>query len=391
MNPLAMENKKQSIELADIFRGHAHEFLQKNKLCPVQLKAFNAIIQCRTAALGGHTNRCDNCGFTTNAYNSCRNRHCPKCQFVKKAQWVDKLSSNLPPVKHFHVVFTIPACLHKLFYLNQGNAYSLLFKATGKALLQCAANPAFLGAQAGAVAILHTWGQTLTYHPHIHMIVPAGGISEDQMEWIPSGKKFFLPVKALSAVFRGIMCRLLEQSLAQGDINLPEDCTDFVQIKKLCYRKQWVVYCEKPFSRKENLIHYLGNYTHRVAISNHRLLEHKNDKVCFSYKDYRAAGFPKSISLDADEFIRRFLQHILPDGFYKIRYFGFLAICNMKIKLQACLELIGKTAFLPALQGLNALEVWRTITGKDPLLCPNCKTGKMLSLIPATQGLIKSG
>jgi hypothetical protein len=385
-----MENKMQSIELADIFSSHAPDFLRNHSLCPEQLKAFTAIMQCRTAALGGHAECCDNCGYTRQSYNSCRNRHCPKCQFVKKAQWVDKLAANLPPVKHFHVVFTIPACLHKLFYLNQGKAYSLLFKAAGKALLQCAANPAFLGAQAGAVAILHTWGQTLTYHPHIHMIVPSGGISEDQMEWIPAGKKFFLPVKALSAVFRGILCRLLEQAIAQGDVKLPEDCMNFVRIKNQCYRKNWVVYCEKPFSRKENLIQYLGNYTHRVAISNHRLLEHKNAKVSFSYKDYRAAGLPKSISLDAGEFIRRFLQHVLPCGFYKIRYFGFMAICNMKLKLQACFELIGKSAFLPVLQGLSALEVWRSISGKDPLQCPVCKARRMLTLITLPQKLMKS-
>ncbi|MFA5514425.1 MAG: transposase zinc-binding domain-containing protein [Sphaerochaetaceae bacterium] len=180
-----MENKKSSVELADVFSSHAQDFLQSNRLCPEQAKAFTAIMQCRTAALGGHIDRCDECGFTRPSYNSCRNRHCPKCQSLKNAQWVDKLAANLPPVKHFHMVFTIPSILHHLFYLNQGKAYSLLFKAAGKALMQCAANPDFLGAQAGAVAILHTWGQTLTYHPHIHMIVPAGGLSEDLSEWIP--------------------------------------------------------------------------------------------------------------------------------------------------------------------------------------------------------------
>ena len=376
-----MENQRQSIELADIFSSHAEEFLSSHRLCPEQTKAFNAIINCRTSTLGGHMDRCDYCGYTRQSYNSCRNRHCPKCQFVKKAQWVDKLASNLPPVRHFHVIFTIPPCLHQLFYINQDIAYGLLFKAAGKALMQCAANPGFLGAQVGAVAILHTWGQTLVYHPHIHMIVPAGGLSEDMMEWVGSGKKFFIPVKALSSVFRGILCRLLEHAVNAGDIKLPEECSGFKSIKDQCYGKKWIVYCEKPFSNIDNLVNYLGNYTHRVAISNNRILEHKNGMVTFSYKDYKAAGVRKRMTLYTDEFIRRFFQHVLPCGFYKVRYFGFLAMRNMKSKLSVCFDLIGKTTFLPVLQGLNALEVWRNITGEDPLCCPRCKSGRLRPML----------
>jgi hypothetical protein len=374
-----MENTKQSIEIADIFSSRANDYLQNHKLCPEQLKAFNAIMQCRTAALGGHIDYCDNCGYTRHSYNSCRNRHCPKCQFVKKAQWVDKLAASLPPVKHFHVVFTIPSCLHKLFYINQDKAYSLLFKAAGKALLQCTANPDFLGAQAGAVAILHTWGQTLTYHPHIHMIVPAGGLSEDEMEWITAKKNFFIPVKVLSAVFRGILCKMLEQAVTDGCIKLPYDCSGFKQIKDQCYQKNWVVYCEKPFCNADKLIHYLGNYTHRVAISNQRITEYQNNKVGFYYKDYKSAGIRKKLTLDADEFIRRFLQHVLPDGFYKIRYFGFMAMCNMKSKLAQCKHLINKISYLPKLKGLNTLEVCNIIFEMDIFCCPKCKSGKMRS------------
>jgi predicted Zn-ribbon and HTH transcriptional regulator len=375
-----MENQRQSIEIADIFRSNAKDFLQHHKLCPNQLKAFSAITQCRTATLGGHAERCDSCGFTRLSYNSCRNRHCPKCQFLKKAQWVDKLAGNLPPVKYFHLVFTIPHCLNKLFYMNQGMAYNLLFKAAGKALLQCAANPDFLGVQAGAVAILHTWGQTLVYHPHIHMIVPAGGLSEDQMEWIAAGKNFFLPVKTLSAVFRGILCRLLEREVNEGIIKLPDDCIGFKQMKDQCYQKQWVVYCERPFTGPENLIHYLGNYTHRVAISNNRLLSHEDGMVSFSYKDNKDGGIRKSMNLSAGEFIDRFLQHVLPKGFYKIRYFGFMAMRNMQLKLSLCFDLIEKAAYLPVLVGLTTLELLREVTGKDPLCCPQCKTGKMMSV-----------
>ena len=372
-----MENTKQDFELADILSDQAAVFLQQHNLCPEQLKAYKAITQCRTAALGGHVDYCDNCGYVRQSYNSCRNRHCPKCQFVKKEQWVDKLTANLLPVKHFHVVFTIPGCLHKLFYINQSKAYSMLFKAAGKALIQCAANPAFINAQVGAVAILHTWGQTLVYHPHIHMIIPAGGLSEDQMEWIPARKNFFLPVRALSAVFRGILCRLVEQAVIDQEIKLPEEELDFSSIKKQCYQKKWVVYCEKPFSSANNLIRYLGNYTHRVAISNHRIIDYRDGKVIFSFKDYKSSGLSRNMTLEAGEFIRRFMQHILPCGFYKIRYFGFMAMCNMKLKLQSCFDLIDKVVFLPVLEGLTSMEVWQSITGSDSLHCPKCNTGIM--------------
>jgi hypothetical protein len=267
----------------------------------------------------------------------------------------------------------------------------LLFKAAGKALMQCAINPDFLGAQAGAVAMLHTWGQTLTYHPHIHMIVPGGGLSEDGLQWVPAKKRFFIPVKALSKVFRGILCRLLEENIANGNIRLPVANTDFKSLKTQCYSRNWVVYCKKPFSGSDSLIQYLGNYTHRVAISNHRLLRCENQKVSFQYKDYKAAGIRKTISLDAIEFIRRFMQQVLPGGFYKIWYFGFMAICNMKDKLATCFDLIQKPSFLPVLEGLSALEVWRTITVTDPLFCPICKTGVLKPSPIVITGSMKPG
>jgi hypothetical protein len=290
---------------------------------------------------------------------------------------VDKLAANLPPVRHFHFVFTIPPCLHKLFYLNQDKTYNLLFKAAGKVLLKCAANPKLMGVQAGAVTILHTWGQTLVYHPHIHMIVPAGGLSEDQLEWIPSHKKFFLPVKILSKVFRGTLCRFLEEAISAGEIRLPQGTPGFGLMKEQCYKKTWVVYCQKPFAGPASIIQYLGNYTHRVAISNHRIQAFEDNKVTFRYKDYKSGAKQKSITLQADEFIRRFIQHILPCGFYKIRYFGILAICNMKSKLDQCLNLIGKIRYFPVLEGLNAMEIWQIISGKDLSRCPKCNIGRM--------------
>lgn len=367
-----MENKRQKTELADIFSENAACYLKTVKLCAVQRKAYQAITQCRKASLGGHINSCDNCGHQQQAYNSCRNRHCPKCQFVRKAQWVDKLASNLPATKYFHLVFTIPHCLNKLFYINQKEAYSLLFKAAGESLIQCAQNPKYLGAKAGAVAILHTWGQNLSYHPHIHMIVPAGGLTEDGSEWIPSATKFFLPVKVLSAVFRGILLKLLETAYKNDRLNLPEG-TNFQQLKQQCYKTKWVVNSEKPFKRADNLINYLGNYTHRVAISNDRIMNHENGKVTFSYKDYRCGGLRKVMTLEDAEFIRRFMQHVLPEGFCKIRYFGFMSLSTLKQAREDCNFIINKPTYFPKLEGLNGMEVFRQLTGKDPIECPKCK------------------
>jgi hypothetical protein len=372
-----MENIKQGIELSDIFREHANEFLSEGKLCPQQAKAYRAIVACRTAALGGHMEQCDHCGYMRHSYNSCRNRHCPKCQFVRKAQWVDKLSGNLPPVKYFHLVFTIPSGLHHLFYINQQKAYGLLFKAAGESLQQCAKKFMSPGLQTGSVAILHTWGQTLSYHPHIHMIVPAGGLSEDMMEWEPSGRKYFLPVKTLGRVFRGTLCRLLEKAADGKAIRLPENRDGFTDIRQVCYKKDWVVYCEKPFSGPGSLVNYLGNYTHRVAISNHRLTGHRDGKVSFWYKDYKSAGIRKQMTLGSAEFVRRFMQHVLPKGFCKIRYFGFMALCNMKEKLAMCFDLVEGPSYLPVLQGLSGPDLLRETTGRDPRQCPKCGAGRM--------------
>ena len=258
-------------------------------------------------------------------------------------------------------------------------------------MLQCAANPGFLGAQAGAMAVLHTWGQTLVYHPHIHMIVPAGGLSADQMEWVPSPKKFFLPVKVLSNLFRGILCRSLEQDVAKNEIALPNNIPDFSILKKQCYQKNLVVYCQKPFAGAEWIIRYLGNYTHLVAISNHRINSFENGKVTFSYKDYKTGTMCKSLSLDAPEFIRRFLQHILPCGFYKIRYFGILALCNLSSKMETCFNLIAKNSYLPILEGLNAVEVWQIVSGKDICNCHVCKVGKMRTIFTVRPVIFKPG
>lgn len=386
-----MENKKQKLEIADIFKKYGNAYSDAHNLHPVQTKAFHDIINCRSAELGGHIKKCDQCGHTKHAYNSCRNRHCPKCQYIKQLQWVDKLKAKLPPTRHFHLVFTIPQSLHKLFYLNQTQAYKLLFKASAMALKTCAENPKFLGAQTGAVAVLHTWGQTLNYHPHIHMIVPAGGISEDNMEWIHSGKAFFLPVKVLSALFRGILCGLIEKAIINNALKLPDACSSFSQIKAQLYKTPWNVYAKKPFGGVDKVVEYLGRYTHRVAISNSRLVADSNGCITFRCKDHKTGMFSKKITLEATEFVRRFMQHVLPCGFYKIRYFGIMALCAGQNKNMLCFELIGKECFLPKLEGLPAFDVFREVSGMNPYYCPACKKGKMwpVPLIPPKQ--IKSG
>jgi hypothetical protein len=370
-----MENQRQKIELADILVANKDEFFRNNIVYKEQGKAYDAIINCRTSELGGHVQQCDSCGHIKQAYNSCRNRHCPKCQFIKKEKWVDKVSSKIPPVRQFHVVFTLPKCLRKLFYINQSQAYSLFFKSAWQSMYQTAKNPKHLGAEIGAIGMLHTWGQNLVYHPHIHFIVPAGGLDEDNMEWISCNKNFFLDVKILSKVFRGILYNAIEKGVRAEKIKLPDDIESIAMLKSKCYEKDWVVYCEKPLSKSTNLIKYLGNYMHRVAISNNRIISHDKEKVCFTYKDYKSAGTKKVITLKTEEFIKRFLQHILPSGFYKIRYFGIMSIANIKTKLELSYSLIDKVIFYPVLEGLSSVEALEIITGKSPFICPKCNKG----------------
>ncbi len=369
--------KKHKAEVADIIGQYGSEYLKTHRLCPVQRKAYQAITDCRTARMGGHLQTCDQCGHQKPIYNSCRNRHCPKCQYIKQVQWVDKLKAQLPVTRYFHLVFTIPSELHLTYYINQKVCYDLLFKASSTTLKQAAANPDFLGAETGAVAVLHTWGQAITYHPHVHMIVPAGGLSSDQTEWVHAGKKFFLPVKALSKMFRGILSRMIGEAISDGRIKLPEGISNFDDLKKKLYEKNWNVFSKKAFGGPASVVEYLGNYTHRVAISNSRIMKLENGRVTFRWKDYRKALKGQYMELKADEFISRFFRHILPDGFYKIRYFGLLASANSKTKKEVVFQLIGKTAYISSLEGLNGLEVLSIVTGKDLSYCPVCKKGRM--------------
>jgi predicted Zn-ribbon and HTH transcriptional regulator len=373
-----MENKRQKVEIADIFRRFESDYYQQYHMVHEQQKAFNAIMNCRSQELGGHALKCDNCGYVQHAYNSCRNRNCPKCQYLKQVVWVDKLKSRILPVKYFHAVFTIPASMHKLFYANQRICYDLLMKAASQAVLKAGENPRFLGAKTGCVAILHTWGQSLTYHPHVHLLVPAGGFDSDMVEWIKSDKNFFAPVKALSSLFRGIFAeniyRHTDKLVASGN----GEKTDITFLRNLIYKTSWNVYAKPALNNTEKVIEYLGRYTHRVAISNARIVDVVNDKVLFKWKDYRYGGKTKIMKVDAVEFINRFIMHVLPCGFYKIRYYGIFANKLSNDLLDTYLTLNNKEMELSSLEGKSWQEIVHDIFGYDPFHCKKCKTGIMI-------------
>ena len=379
------ENKPHGFELADILREHEQAYLSIHTLCPVQLKAMRDIMACRTNQMEGHLCQCDSCGYREQSYNSCRNRHCNKCQFIRQSLWADKLKGKLLPGKYFHLVFTVPDSLNKLFYINQQTCYSLLFKVAWSSLRDLCNNPRFLGAQAGAVAVLHTWSSTMTYHPHVHMLVPAGGLSEDAVEWVKAKDGFLVPVKVLSKIYRARFCDKLKSMMRGNVLELPEG-TDVNVLQKNLYKKQWVVYAKKTGKTVNHALEYLARYTNRVAIGNDRITNMKDGNVTFRYKDPHTGKYTREMTLTAIEFIRRFMQHILPLGFYKIRYFGILATANIKDKNEQCLALIGKQQTLSELEGLNDYEVYRQITGIDPSLCRKCKTGRMMPVLFANTG-----
>jgi len=379
------ENKPHGFELGDILREHARDFLSTHTLCPVQLKAMKDIIACRTSEMKGHLSQCDSCGYREQSYNSCRNRHCNKCQLIRQSLWADKLKGKLMPGKYFHLVFTVPDSLNKLFYINQQNCYSLLFKVAWSALNDLCNNPRFLGAQTGAVAVLHTWSSTMTYHPHVHMLVPAGGLSEDAMEWVRAKDGFLVPVKVLSKIYRARFCDKLKSMIVNNKLTLPNG-TDINELEKNLYKKQWVVYAKNTGKTVNKVLEYLARYTNRVAIGNNRITNITEGKVTFRYKDSKTGRYNREMTLSVNEFIRRFMQHILPCGFYKIRYFGVFATVNIKGKKEQCLALIGEDLSLSELEGLNNYEAFRHITGSDPSKCKKCKTGKMMPVLLLNTG-----
>jgi len=380
-----MENfRSNRIELADVLNQYGNVYREQNRLSENQYKALKAIMECRTSALGSHTTICDECGYKSIQYNSCRNRHCPKCQYLKQLIWVDKLKNRLLPTRYFHIVFTIPDFLHRLFYINQKICYAMLFNASHYAIEKTTLNPMFLGAQSGNLSVLHTWGQSLTYHPHIHSLVPAGGIDLDGQQWIHSSRKFFVPVVALSKIYRAKLFKLLRKALDKKELIIPEK--DFAlyntkgKLKEKVYEKLWHVHIKKTFKGAGQVLSYLGRYTHRVAINNSRLISLKNDVVHFRYKDYRD-NRQKVMVLNVLHFIRRFLLHILPNRFYKIRYYGLFASRNSKVLLQECFSLLFTSPGISQFEGLCVRDVLRIITGHDITKCPKCNNGQMVPLL----------
>ena len=355
---------KVMIELQDIFNIHGHEYRANHNLSLVQHKAMNGITNCRTATLGGHVDTCQSCGYSKPSYNSCRNRHCPKCQSLAKEKWIEQQKYNLLNVGYFHVVFTVPDILNNVFMFDQEQIYKLLFRCVAETLQELSSNKKYLGATLGFTSILHTWGQNLCFHPHIHCIVPAGGLTSD-LKWRDSKKKFFIPVRVLSRKFRGKFLSLLSQlNLNFKDINT---------IIKNCYAKEWVVYCKPPFKSSAHVIEYLGRYTHRVAISNHRILKLENGNVTFMWRDYKDSNKVKTMTITATEFIRRFLLHILPSRFMKIRHYGILGNRNKTKKLILC-KILTKTKLYPK-QNLSTAELIKKIFGRDIRICPSCNKG----------------
>src|SRR5207249_568366 len=367
---LAAGEKKARPELADIFRSHGESYRRAHRLPASHKKVMRAVSVCRTAELGGHLKQCDTCGFEHPAYNSCRNRHCPKCQSLAKAQWLEKQTSELLPVGYFHLVFTVPHELNGLILTDKKMVLALLFKAVSKTLLEFG-HTRFKGT-IGIIAVLHTWDQTLKDHFHLHCLVPAGALSFDHSRWISARKNFLFPVTALSQVFRGKFLDLLQQACDRGKIPAANN-----EIKA-SRQKSWVVYAKKPFGSPQTVLDYLGRYTHRVALSNNRILALENGQVTFSYRDRRDKDRLKSMALDAEEFTRRFLLHVLPDGFMRIRHFGFLANHTKKHALSQCRKLLGLNPALPEISKPSAYDLLRELTGIDLSRCPRCQKGTMI-------------
>jgi predicted Zn-ribbon and HTH transcriptional regulator len=362
----------KGIEVQDIFTAYGPEYLNRHAPPPHVQKVMRAIQNCRTSVMGGHTDVCNECGYTHISYNSCRNRHCPKCQALSKERWVMARGAELLPVPYFHVVFTLPSELDSVVFMNQETLYGLLFKASQETIRELARDKKYLGAEIGLTAILHTWGQNLTPHPHVHMIVPGGGLTADG-KWKNSRKKFFIPVKVASKKFRGKFLYYLKKAELdfKGSQAYLKDAGQFDNLISSLYEKDWYVYCKRPFKTTNSVLEYLGRYTHRIAISNHRIVSCDNSQVVFRWRDYRDGSKVKLMTLSADEFIRRFLLHVLPPGFTKIRHYGFLASCVKSVKLALCQKQLFK--MIPDKpEPLSTIELIQKLTGIDITVCPIC-------------------
>ena len=377
---------RPALEVADIFRRHGDAFraAQGGRLLPDQRRVMAAIEACRTATLGGHIEQCDDCGLVRIAYNSCRDRHCPKCQGLARAQWLADRQADLLPVAYFHVVFTVPASVAAIALQNKAIVYDILLKTAAETIRLIGADPQHLGAETGMIAILHTWGQALTHHPHAHCVVPGGGLAPDR-RWVGCRPGFFLPVRVLSRLYRRLFLEHLQAAFDNAKLAFFGDLARLVEplvfgrhldaLRKI----EWVVYAKRPFGGPEQVLAYLGRYTHRVAIANSRLLACENGHVRFRWRDYRADNRPKVMTLDTDEFIRRFLLHVLPKGFRRIRHFGFLANCCRAAKLARIRAALQAPEPPRTVEPVDYRQRYAILTGHRIDLCPICG-GRMVEV-----------
>ncbi|GAC1507075.1 MAG: IS91 family transposase [Steroidobacteraceae bacterium] len=375
---------RPKLEVADIFRRYGNAYRKKHgaSMSVVQRRIMKAIEVCRTAALGGQIEQCDKCGHQRICYRSCRDRHCPKCQSLARAEWIQHRQAELLDCDYFHVVFTIPEEVAAIAYQNKEVVYGILFRATAETLRTIAADPKHLGAEIGFFAVLHTWGSNLLHHPHLHCVVPGGGLSPDGNHWISCKPGFFLPVRVLSRLFRRLFLAYLQKAFDAGKLQFFTTLTNlrdrrqFARYLAPVRTAEWVVYAKPPFAGPQQVLDYIGRYTHRVAISNNRLLDIEAGQVLFQWKDYRNKSQKKTMTLSAEEFIRRFLLHALPLRFQRIRYYGFLGNRYRQEKLARCRQLLG----MPPAEA-SAAQDYRDrheeLTGVSLRQCPVCHRGRM--------------
>ncbi len=376
------------LEVADVLRryGGAYREQHSASLSTTQRRVMSALELCRTAALGGHVEKCDQCQHERICYDSCRNRHCPKCQSLARAQWIEDRQQELLDTEYFHVVFTLPEEIAAIAYQNKEVVYGILFQATSETLRTIAADPKHLGAEIGFFAVLHSWGQNLLFHPHLHCVVPGGGLSPDGDRWISCRPGFFLPVRVLSRLFRRLFLEFLEKAFDNGQLHFfsslheLQDRRTFLRYLAPLQKAEWVVYAKRPFAGPQQVLDYVGRYTHRVAISNNRLLDIEDARVRFRYKDYRHDSQQKIMTVSADEFIRRFLLHVLPNGFQRIRYYGFLGNRYRRQKLARCRQLLRMNSAEESPQPSRSQDYrdhYQELTGISLRLCPVCRRGRM--------------
>jgi hypothetical protein len=378
---------KEQVELADIFYRYGDDYRRSHTVSYEQLKAMHHIEICRTAKLGGHVEQCDRCGFEQIAYNSCRDRHCPKCQTMAKEQWLNDRKAELLPASYFHLVFTLPHDLNAIILSNKRTTFNILFAAVNETLKAFAKDPQWrLCGRLGFISVLHTWSQTLMDHFHLHCLIPAGALSFTKDSWIPARGRYLFKITSLAKEFRKRYLKLLLNAYLKDKLTFTkktaalESEEAFKQLMDALSKTKWIAYAKRPFQGPEQVLEYLGRYTHRVAISNYRIIAIDNASVTFTYRDRKQDNEIKEMTLDAHEFIRRFLLHVLPKGLIKIRYFGFLAHTNKKEEIPLILKLIDPEAILPEKMKETICEMMLRLTGIDITCCPKCMKGKMINM-----------